>query len=196
MPVFTIFPTFPNGVVPSQMWGPIDDEPRLIWDVWWNPLREIPERGLLARSEQIEGMGHMRPAQQGQYFAHWWPEANLDNDFLQDRELQRTKTFTGMPSIRIQDAAMMVSMGPIRDRSQEHLGTTDAMVIKVRQRLLKAAKALRANGTLPPAADQPDLYRLRSCAAVLPADADWREALDDWHKARANEVLAATTIAP
>ena len=39
---------------------------------------------------------------------------------------------------------MTGSMGPIYDRSQEHLGTTDAMVIRVRRRLIAAVTGAHA----------------------------------------------------
>jgi len=86
---------------------------------------------------------------------------------------------------------MTVSMGPTMDRSKEHLGTTDTAIIKARQVLLRAARALREHGTPPPGVDQPELYRVRSCSAMLPEGVDWRTALDDWHRARTNEVSAA-----
>ncbi|MGH9785010.1 MAG: hypothetical protein ACRD88_12590, partial [Terriglobia bacterium] len=79
----------------------------------------------------------------------------------------------------------------VMDRTREHLGTTDTAIIRARQRLLNAAKALRDRGVTPPGADQPELFRVRSCSAVLPEDADWRAALEGWHQARTNEVSDA-----
>jgi hypothetical protein len=65
-------------------------------------------------------------------------------------------------------------MGPIYDRSQEHLGTTDAMLIQVRRRLIDAARALRESGVTPPCVDDPSLYGVRSASLVLGRDADWQ----------------------
>ena len=42
------------------------------------------------------------------------------------------------------------SMGPIYDRTQEHLGSTDLAIIRMRHILLSAAKGL-AEGKEPPA---------------------------------------------
>ena len=64
-------------------------------------------------------------------------------------------------------------MGAINDRTQEHLGTTDAMIIRTRRRLIDAARALREHGTVPPGVDQPELYRTRTGGVVLPRSADW-----------------------
>jgi hypothetical protein len=44
--------------------------------------------------------------------------------------------FTGIPGIHTQDQAITESMGTIYDRTQEHLGSSDAMVIRVRRRLM------------------------------------------------------------
>jgi nitrite reductase/ring-hydroxylating ferredoxin subunit len=194
MPVYTIFPASPDGTVPVHIWVPVDDEHTLIWGIRWNPAGPIAERDLLIRSATT-GVGLMQEGQAGIPYAGWWPQANLENDYLVDREVQRTQTFTGIPTIRLQDAAMTTSMGPIVNRSREHLGTTDTAIIKARQRLLRAAKALREHGTLPPAADQPELYRARSCSAVLPEGVDWRTALADWHTARTTSVAEAQASA-
>jgi hypothetical protein len=62
------------------------------------------------------------------------------------------------------------------DRSQEHLGPTDAQLIRVRHRLIQAAKALRDNGTVPPGVDEPQVYLQRSGWTLLPKTADyWAE---------------------
>jgi hypothetical protein len=74
-------------------------------------------------------------------------------------------------------------MGPIYDRSQEHLGPTDAMIVQVRRRLIDAAKALRDYGTVPPGADDPEAYGVRSASLVLRRDVDWTQTTRDHLKA-------------
>jgi nitrite reductase/ring-hydroxylating ferredoxin subunit len=78
-----------------------------------------------------------------------------------------------------QDQAVTESMGPIIDRAREHLGSSDAMVIRTRRRVLGAARALRDRGEIPPAVDAPGLYRCRSGGVILPRGADWLEATRD-----------------
>jgi hypothetical protein len=78
-------------------------------------------------------------------------------------------------------------MGPIMDRTREHLGTADATIIRVRRRMIEAAKAFRERGLTPPGADHPEYYRVRSCQAILPKDVSWQQALDDWHSCRTIE---------
>ena len=58
-------------------------------------------------------------------------------------------------------------MGPIVDRTKERLVPADSGIIKARQKLRKAAIALRDQGTTPPGVD-PAHHRVRSAAVVLP----------------------------
>ena len=114
-------------------------------------------------------------------------EPNLGNDFQVNRATQRTGVgpagFTGIKSLLMQDAAMTASMGPIFDRTKEHLGSTDAMVIQVRRRLLNAVKAHRDRGITPSGVDNPEVYQVRSGGVFLPEDADWVEATRELRKA-------------
>jgi hypothetical protein len=66
-------------------------------------------------------------------------------------------------------------MGPIIDRSKEHLTTTDNGIIMARQRLMRAARALAEHGVPPPGTD-PATHRVRSAAVVLPAGQKFHEA--------------------
>jgi phthalate 4,5-dioxygenase len=101
--------------------------------------------------------------------------ANKSNDYLIDRHKQRTVNYSGMESVPIEDTAMMESMGPIYDRSQEHLGSSDVAVIAARRRLIKLASDLREDGTEPFAALHPELYRVRSAVKVLPREVPFLE---------------------
>jgi phenylpropionate dioxygenase-like ring-hydroxylating dioxygenase large terminal subunit len=107
--------------------------------------------------------------------------ASGDYDFGVDRDIQKTSRtvtgYTGMPSVIVQDSAITWSQGAIVDRSKEALGSTDAMIIRVRRRLLNAAKELREHGTIPPGVDQPEMYRQRSGWAMVPKDQDFWEYL-------------------
>jgi hypothetical protein len=98
--------------------------------------------------------------------------ANRSNDYAMDWEVHRTKMFCGIPGFGVQDQAIQESQGPIVDRTQEHLGTSDSAIIRVRRRLLNAARALREHGTPPPGQD-PASFLVRSASVVLPPGADW-----------------------
>ncbi len=106
------------------------------------------------------------------WFGRLRPEQEGSNDFRIDRATQRQNSggtgFTGISGIAMQDAAMTGGMGPIYDRSQEHLGTTDGMVIRVRRRLIAAVTAHMRDGVTPPGVDDPTAYRVRSGGVFLP----------------------------
>ena len=71
---------------------------------------------------------------------------------------------------------MQEGMGAIYDRAQEHLGTTDTGIIRVRKRLLDAARALEQHGITPPGVDEPGDYAIRAASAVVEHDGSWVEA--------------------
>jgi hypothetical protein len=74
----------------------------------------------------------------------------------------------------MQDQSLQESMGPIVDRTKETLVATDSGIIMARQRLLRAAKALVENDTVPPGVD-PEHQKVRSVAIVLPADQPYKD---------------------
>jgi hypothetical protein len=83
----------------------------------------------------------------------------------------------------MQDQAITESMGDIVDHSFEHLAPSDQMITRTRRRLLLAARALRDDGTTPPAVDEPALYqKIRSGERIL-KEQDWQKAYDDGMRA-------------
>ena len=101
------------------------------------------------------------------------------NDYFIDRDLQRKNKgglgYSGIPG-RGQDGAVTESMGVIYQRDNEHLGVTDSGIIRMRRLLIKAARDLRDKNQLPPAVDNPELYRIRSSCVILPNGVDGIEA--------------------
>ena len=75
----------------------------------------------------------------------------MDNDFQLDHEARRNGNFSGVADFVSQDFMVTESMGPVYDRSQEQLGSTDRAITRMRHILLSAAKGL-AEGKEPPAA--------------------------------------------
>lgn len=195
--LFPIYGMFPgggeDGTVPLSIYLPIDDDHTLHWGLRWHPSKALPgDRGPMQREpnptgELIPAVGQMKPHQYGRFHADWWPVANPENDYLQRRDIQKTKNYTGIASVRLQDSAVIQSMGRIMDRTKEHLGTADAALIRVRRRLINAARALRDEGTMPPGVEAPELYKVRSCMAVLNNDQPWQEVMADWLNARTPE---------
>jgi len=100
---------------------------------------------------------------------------NLDNNYLQDREQQKRETFTGMGQIfLIHDSCATESMGPIYDRTQEHLGSADTAIIQMRRLLLEAVRDV-ADGRDPVGAHSTGGNTVRPAQMYLPEDAQWTE---------------------
>ncbi|MEK7214523.1 MAG: ring-hydroxylating oxygenase subunit alpha, partial [Chloroflexota bacterium] len=117
-------------------------------------------------------------------YGQYWPKLDNDNDFQFDYEAQRTnRRYSGLPGIWPQDSGMQQSMGPIYDRTKEHLGASDAGQIRIRRRMLTAARALRRDGTPPPGAGDASVLHVRPFEALLPRSTDrWIEASRELHR--------------
>ena len=96
---------------------------------------------------------------------NYMPLRNRGNNYLIDRKLQRTRSYTGIKGVSEQDAAVQDSQGPIADRSREHLGPTDLGIMHFRKLVLEAARAL-TRGEAPPHVANQDRYAVRSGACV------------------------------
>jgi len=168
MPFHKIISYTPMG---AHVWAPIDDESTMNWSVDYNverPLTEEEEersrKFLYIHTENIPGTD--RSVQ------------NKDNDYRIDRALQASgKSYTGIRGVGMQDCAIQESMGPIADRSIEHLGISDTLIIKVRKLLLQTVREAQSGAT-PPGLN-PRSWRVRSARFKIPEDADFMHMVDE-----------------
>jgi phthalate 4,5-dioxygenase oxygenase subunit len=171
-----------NPIRHTRGWMAMDDHTTMMFSVTFHPLRPLAEDEI-GRMRAGSGAGYVGESNflppDSEPGGAWRPKVGRHNDYLWSQELQRTTFFSGFADFWAQDAAMQEGMGPIYNRASEHLGTSDLGVIRVRQRLLQAAKALRDRGTRPPAALQPELYRVRGAAVLLPDGVPWFEASEE-----------------
>ena len=157
----------PLPMARGHMWVPMDDEQTLVfnWTYATDPARPLNHERALAE-ETAYGRGP-----DGESFTRHRTRAN---DWLIDREMQRTVNFSGIPGTNSQDLAVQESMGPIVDRSREHLGTTDRAIITMRQMMLDAVRSVQEG--LDPPGVAPATYRnIRSAHTVLPRGVRWQE---------------------
>jgi phthalate 4,5-dioxygenase len=117
---------------------------------------------------------------------------NKDNDYMISREAQRTYNYTGLPGNRIQDSMVTESMGPIYNRSREHLGTTDRAVIYMRRMLIDMARQLE-HGIEPPILADPLKFRAIPMNAVTP-DEDMAPVWDPYWAEFVNEEPSAPLL--
>ena len=67
--------------------------------------------------------------------------------------------------------AVTESMGRIYDRSREHLGTTDALIIRTRRKLIAAARALAEQGVALPGVNNRSSTASAPGGVILPREA-------------------------
>jgi len=150
------------------MWVPIDDENCTVWN-WMYSWGEEP----LTEEDRLDRSLANGPDDVDQKTFRSF--RNKENNWLLDRQAQRTQNFTGIVGVNTQDRAVQELQGRIADRTKEHLGPADKAIITARQVLLQAVKAVQA-GDDPPATDT-SYYRARAAVKIMPAKASWREAM-------------------
>lgn len=172
MPSFTMVPPRGDHPVHGHFWVPIDDENCWVYTFDYHPVRALTAQ---ERQAMIDGFGVHSENIPGTYR----PLRNKDNDYLMDRAAQkRGEHYSGITGIAIQDASLQESMGPIVDRGKERLVPADSGIIKARQKLRKAALALRDHGITPPGVD-PEHHRVRSASVVLDREESFLDACRD-----------------
>jgi phthalate 4,5-dioxygenase len=166
MPIMTFVSAVPFGGS-CGMFVPIDDE-----HCWRMQMRVHATEGSSGRGYVLPMPGGRQPGRlAGRQERLVLPE----NDYLIDRELQKSTTYTGIAGVQEQDLAVTESMGSIYDRSQEHLGSTDRAIIRMRQQLIAAAQDLE-RGIDPPGLDASFPWtELRSTEKIIARGEDWRK---------------------
>ena len=176
----------PTGVLGLQVlaraWVPMDDAHMLFFSMGSRPS-VATITAVNAPATRMRSGEDLRP-NSTDWNGRFRLQADASNDYKIDRGRQRRREdYTGIPGIHTQDQAITESMGPILDRGSERLGTSDVMVIRVRRRLMEAARALAERDLTPPGVDRPEVYAVRSGGAILPETADWLEATSELRKA-------------
>jgi nitrite reductase/ring-hydroxylating ferredoxin subunit len=160
----------PDGtpLVAGHIWVPMDDATTMVYN-WVASVRDEP----LPEEERLESRLGNGPRDVDQ--TTFRGKRNRANSYLLDRQVQKTETFTGIDGINVQDRAVQESMGPVVDRSKEHLGPADRAVIQARRLLLDAVRTVEKGEA--PRGVAPSYYALRAAEATLPRDTNWRTLL-------------------
>ncbi|NBT69593.1 MAG: ring-hydroxylating oxygenase subunit alpha [Betaproteobacteria bacterium] len=159
----------PGQTYHGQTWIPIDDENCWVFVYSWNPERPLTEE---ERTTFKEG-GAVYPQKDANYV----PLRNRSNNYLIDREMQKTENFTGIVGVSEQDAAIQDSQGSIADRTRELLGPTDLGVVQFRRLMLGSAIELQ-KGVTPPAVDAPESYHVRAGGIVASEQKSFAEVME------------------
>src|SRR6266571_748000 len=183
MPCFSFFPPYGGNPYGGHAFVPIDDEHCWTFSIDYHPVRALTDA---EREAAHAGRGMHVRLMEGSFI----PVANKRNDYLIDRAAQKAKkSFSGIRGVGVQDAAIQESMGPIQDRTREHLVSSDNGIVKTRRRLMDAASAV-ARGADPPGLD-PEAQRARAVSMVVSRELSLREAIAREQRSRAETVSSA-----
>jgi hypothetical protein len=139
-PYTFVIPLSPTMTI-TQMHVPIDDT-HTWWYSFFTSFAEPVDKDVM-RAQRAATMR----------MPEYIPKKGRHDDWGFDPEDQRTRTFLGMgeDDINLHDQWAVESMGPIQDRTREHLGTSDKVIMAHRRMLLAAIETVR-NGGSPPMA--------------------------------------------
>lgn len=180
-PMFSLIPMSPGAYVGAggRAWVPIDDDHTASFSYWFRV------DGPLGAQKALLDSGAVFPPRmdRGRYTLPdgamidiWLPLANKENDFLIDREMQKTVNFTGIWGANEQDRALQESMRSVgarnpgvADKTREHLMASDLAVVTARNKLIKMAEDLQ-NGIEPAYAQSGDSWNVRALSKIGPED--------------------------
>lgn len=131
----------------TQMHVPVDDT-RNYWYAFFTSFAE-PVNKKTMRDQRLQAVT----------LPDYIPKAGAHNQWGFNAEEQMTRTYLGMgeDDINVHDQWACESMGAIQDRTREHLGTTDKVIMANRRLLLAALDTVEQGGTPPGIAD-PSLH--------------------------------------
>jgi phthalate 4,5-dioxygenase oxygenase subunit len=172
MPFTQLRPNGPKPIVDGHFWVPIDDYNVMVYNFGYTfgeePLTHEESYGRNAGNNfgtDVDVENEFRSVN------------NKANNWNIDRAAQKMDTFTGIPGINTQDRAVQESMGPIMDRTLEHLGAADKAIISTRRLLEQAVRSVRDGAD--PIGVAPTYYRLRAVDNVLADDTEWHTLMMD-----------------
>jgi hypothetical protein len=185
--IFPFWVTYPSDELERNLsanaWVPIDDENTMIFNIDLQRASGGHKSMTYADGSVVPGLA--RPVnylpRTSDWMGRWRAAPNLENDYLMDHEARRNGTsFSGITGVPLQDQMVQESMGRIVDRTKEHLGSSDRMVIVTRRAMLKAVADYQATGALPEVLDKPELCRMaRGGDRIVEAGTDWFDAYED-----------------
>jgi phthalate 4,5-dioxygenase len=127
----------------TQMHAPVDDTHTYWYSFFTSFDGPLDKAAMRAQRQQFISL------------PDYVPHAGRDNRWGFDAAEQQRSTYLGMgeEDINVHDQWAVESMGAIQNRTREHLGTTDKVIMANRRALLKAIDTLKNGGTAPGIAD-------------------------------------------
>jgi phthalate 4,5-dioxygenase oxygenase subunit len=165
----------------TQMHVPVDDT-KNYWYAFFTSFAE-PVDKVTMRNQRLEAVT----------LPDYIPKSGQHNEWGFSAEEQRDRTYLGMgeSDINVHDQWACESMGAIQDRTREHLGTTDKVIMANRRMLRQAIDAV-ANGEPAPGLGYPPLAGHR----FGPDTVDGIAPTNDWQAWWRQAVTAKRQAAP
>jgi phthalate 4,5-dioxygenase oxygenase subunit len=131
---FPSFVTFPlsSDLKVLLVFVPIDETHARFLSIWYSMAAPVDRKGRIAWSgldpeTDLDEEGYLK-------------RCDLPN-WGQDREaIVAGRSFSGMRGINVQDTVVQESMGPVVDRTKEHLGPADLAIVHFRRMMLALAR--------------------------------------------------------
>ncbi len=169
----------PAPTISGQIYVPIDDHSCWAYSYLYSAVPEIELPQAIVQRRGLPSAENPPPKD-------YRSPRNIRNDYLIDRQLQKTTSYTGITGMNTQDFAVQEGMGgsgAICDRSREHLAHSDQVIIAMRRLLFEGADAVE-RGEAPRGLD-PAVYRdVRGTDAMVPEGTTWRTVLREGLAAR------------
>jgi phenylpropionate dioxygenase-like ring-hydroxylating dioxygenase large terminal subunit len=127
----------------TQMHVPVDDTHTYWYSFFTSFAGPLDKEAMRAQRQQFISL------------PDYIPHAGRHNRWGFNPEEQLTQTYLGMgeEDINVHDQWAVESMGAIQDRTREHLGTSDKIIMANRRLLLQAIETVQAGGVAPGVAD-------------------------------------------
>ena len=150
----------------TQMHVPVDDTHTYWYSVFTSFEGPVDKEAM--RNQRLQAID----------LPDYTPKSGRHNQWGFDPQEQMTRTYLGMGEndINVHDQWACESMGPIQDRTREHLGTSDKAIMANRRTLLQAIDDVAA-GKMPPGLAQAEVAGQRigpdTVDGIAPAH-DWQ----------------------
>lgn len=167
LPAYVLIPQ-PTGQGLMPFYVPVDDENTVVYVVRFSFNKDLDEAAIRDLDGVVKGVD----VDENYRFLR-----NKENHWNQDRlAMDEGRQYCGVSGIASQDAVVVESLGPIYDRSKEHVGSADLAVVHLRRRLLQSLDALGASGErMGVRVTSEDYRQLRAWQRVIPIMSQWKE---------------------
>jgi phthalate 4,5-dioxygenase oxygenase subunit len=149
-----------------QVFVPVDDERTIFYGVFFS------QDGSVVDEAQVRRDHHLVPGED--LDRNWYKLACEDNWYNQDRAAMKNGSWTGINGFSNQDMACQESMGPIVDRTAEHLGTSDIAIIRMRKRMLEAVRLFQDGKPLIGLDPAIPYGKIRTEQLIVPIEQPWQ----------------------